>query len=643
MREVKRHTLALGGVGGDSHSVGLNILRQAFTLNGYDVLYLGTQNKLRAFFEVASSVNAVLVSTMDGHARQYLRDFPELMREFRPEQTRWYLGGNLAIDEGLGVERYFMEMGFDRVFVKFVDVRTVLEILERELGPVPVKPIPEFVRNHVANIGAISGTPPDDEKLEFMPNMPVRRDVLDHWRTGRAATDLDANAEYLGRQSMFSTAQRAVNQRQSPILVQPRSGVGLVNDQIKLFQAFASAGATTLSYQVDSLTRNNNYTGVEEALRESKASGVSVLNGFPVVNHGVDGLRRVKAEVSTPLQTRHSTRDPRLLAEISYAGGTTAYEGGAICYNIPYYKDYPLPEAIRNWQYVDRLTGCYYEKYGIVIDREFFGVLTATLITPSLAISTGILESLLACQQGVKCVSIGYAEQGNRSQDIAAIRSITRLGRKYLDNAGFKDVQVNAIFHQYMAAFPGVLGQAEELIRNSATSAGLSGATRMLIKTPVEAIKIPTIADNLQAIALVYRGLVQAQTTQADEAAIQAEEVMIDHEVEQIIDAVIFAGGGRVAKGIVEGFRRGLIDVPFSPSIYNQGRVMTARDATYAVRYLNTGNLPLDRHVKQFHHDRLQDRRTRDHMQGEREDYLLIEHDVMQVARSQYESWPLRA
>jgi len=69
------HTILLGGLGGDSHSVGLTILRQALSTNGYKVCYLGTQNCLQEFFELASLCNVVMISSMDGHSRYYLRGF----------------------------------------------------------------------------------------------------------------------------------------------------------------------------------------------------------------------------------------------------------------------------------------------------------------------------------------------------------------------------------------------------------------------------------------------------------------------------------------------------------------------------------------------------------------------------------------
>ena len=184
-----------------------------------------------------------------------------------------------------------------------------------------------------------------------------------------------------------------------------------------------------------------------------------------------------------PLQVRHSTRDPRLLAEISLAGGVTAYEGGAICYNVPYYKCYSLEESIERWQYVDRLCGVYFEEFGIIIDREYFGVLTGTLIPPAIAIVSSLLEAILSVQQGVKSVSLGYAEQGNRSQDIAAIQVMEAFSKKTLGNMGYNAVRVFSVFSQYMAAFPNNLQLAENLIYNSAITAHLSGATRLMVKT----------------------------------------------------------------------------------------------------------------------------------------------------------------
>ncbi|MGD8562275.1 MAG: methylaspartate mutase subunit E [Desulfarculaceae bacterium] len=642
MADKKSHCIVVGGIGGDSHSVGLTILRQALRVNGYDVCFLGIQNRLEEFFNLAPFVNVVMISCMDGHARQYLRDFPELksQRHLGPRPL-WYLGGNLTIGDALGWEDRFRQMGFDRAFVKFVDMETVLGFLARDLDQAePVGLPPGFWEKLRPGGPALEGNEADT----LMPEddfLRQRREVLEHWKTGVQAQGLESNAEYLIKQPGFPEAQQMVNRGQAPPLIQPRSGVALLRQQIEYFKAFKALGVRVVSYQVDSFTRNNNYPGAEEAIRDSWREGTSVLNGFPVVNHGVLGLRRVMAEVGLPVQTRHSTRDPRLLAEVSFAGGVTAYEGGPICYNIPYYRDYPLSQSIKNWRYVDRLAGLYHERYGIRLDREFFGVLTGTLIPPSLAIVTGLLEAILAVQQGVRCVSLGYAEQGNRIQDVAAIRVMGAVAREVMDNLGYKSVQTNCIYHQFMAAFPTIPKLAEDLISNSGVTAALSRPTRVMVKTPVESYKIPTLADNLHGVSLVMAAMNNAQGVELDARAVKAECTIIRQEVDNIFQSVLLAGGGSVAQGVIKAFELGYLDIPFSPNAQNQGLLLTARDNEGAVRFAQPGNLQLDKDLLEFHQDKMSDRRRSEGLKTPRQDYQLVNKDVLQIARGQYQRWPL--
>lgn len=640
---TKGHVILLGGIGGDCHSVGLSILRQSLMANGYQVKFLGNQNVLEDFFRLAGMCNAVMISSLDGHSRYYLQGFRDLLAKYQTHSTRWYLGGNLAIDDAFGYEQMFREAGFHRVFVKFTDLRTVLETLKQDLYGVPVAPeVPALWNGHSHDTRSASADVSED-LLPLETFHQQREKVLGQWPTGDEARNLHNNGVYLSKVPQYSEAQLAVNQGLRKTLVQPRCGVAAVRHQIRLFQIYKSVGADTLSYQVDSLTRNNNYTGAAEAIRESEESGVPTINGFPVVNHGVSALRRVMAETRVPLQTRHSTRSPELLAEISYAGGVSAFEGGAICYNIPYYKDYPLAESIARWQYVDRLTSLYHEQFGLVLDREFFGVLTGTLVPPCIAITTNILETILAARQGVKCISVGYAEQGNRWQDIAAIRVMKEKTVEALRNLGYANVQVNTIFHQYMAAFPTEHKRAEELVLQSAVTAAMSKATRLLVKTPVEAFRIPTVQDNSHAIQLVRQGLHIGDEQPLNETEIEAECAVLRQEVDQLLEGVVLAGGGSITKGIVRAFERGLLEVPFAPSIYNRGEVMTARDEKGAVRFLHVGKLPFSREIVEWHRFQLSRRRISEGQLSEENSYLLVEKDIMQLPRGEYRSWPLSA
>ena len=178
-----------------------------------------------------------------------------------------------------------------------------------------------------------------------------------------------------------------------------------------------------------------------------------MLNGFPAVNHGVESCRRLIKSLDTPLQVRHGTPDARLLGEITYAGGFTSFEGGGISYNIPYAKNVSLEKTIRDWQYVDRLTGVY-EEEGISINREPYGPLTGTLVPPCISHAVAIIESLLAAKQGVKNISVGYGQCGNLVQDVAAIRVLDELTNEYLIKNNHDDVFVTTVLHQCMGSFP---------------------------------------------------------------------------------------------------------------------------------------------------------------------------------------------
>ena len=187
-------------------------------------------------------------------------------------------------------------------------------------------------------------------------------------------------------------------------------------------------------------------------MAESVLEGRSLLNGFPAVNHGVQNCRRLVESLSVPVQVRHGTPDARLLAEITLAAGFTAYEGGGLSYNIPYAKRVPLEKSIRDWQYVDRLVG-YYQEQGVTINREPFGPLTGTLVSPCISHSVAVIEAVLAAKQGVKNITIGYGQCGNITQDVAALQTLPVLAEEYLQAETIDDVEITTVFHQWMGGF----------------------------------------------------------------------------------------------------------------------------------------------------------------------------------------------
>ena len=213
-------------------------------MNDYHVSYIGTQNSIEDFFQLAAFCNVVMISSMDGHARYYLRRFPELMNRHRAHRPLWYLGGNLLIGDGAGHEREFIELGFRRAFVKFVDIKSVLDFLQRDLKDVqPVGNFPAFWQSICTQDINIAGSAADN-LLEIDSFEISRREVLEHWKTGALAKNLAENATFLQAQPSFPVLQAMVRNGQRPMLVQPRSGVPSVGQQIKLFKAFTRAGGS---------------------------------------------------------------------------------------------------------------------------------------------------------------------------------------------------------------------------------------------------------------------------------------------------------------------------------------------------------------------------------------------------------------
>ncbi|MGK9230864.1 methylaspartate mutase subunit E [Inquilinus limosus] len=615
--------IALGGVGGDAHSVGLFTLRRALRRAGFRVYFLGTQNSAEELCRAAAVSDAILVSNMDGHAKHYLANLPNLRAEHGGGSSLWYLGGNPSLDGDRETHAFLASLGFKRVFLSYVSPEEVIKQLDVDLASrgrpnVSINHIEEQERRRCVrerNAGS-------DELVEgnLFEQRPT---VLAQWPSGDAAADLVANAEALVANVTLAQVQAAAS-RDGRTLIHPRSGVAAIDRQSEIFAALREAGADVLSFQIDSLTRNNSYAHIEKVLtgwdRETP------LNGFPAVNHGVAAVRTLVSKFAMiPMQVRHSTRDPRLLAEIAYASGITAFEGGAITYNLPYYRNYPPRISLGRWRYVDQLTGFYATKFGITIDREFFGPLTATLVPPCLATVACVFEALLAAEQGVKSVSLGYAEQGNREQDIAAIGALRKVSRQYLDRFGFSDVSINTVFHQFMGAFPLSQKKARNIIRNSAVTAALSGATRLMVKTEVEALRIPTAEENAAAIRLI-RSTIEEQRSQAfDQLAVAQEEAMIVSEASAILDAALIGSGGDIGEAMVLAIERGYLDVPFSPSIWNAGKVIAVRDCSGAVRLADPGNMPLPPEVIEYHRDLVSQRLKADRRHLDE----LIEQDIL--------------
>lgn len=391
------------------------------------------------------------------------------------------------------------------------------------------------------------------------------------------------------------------------VLIQPRAGVALLQEHIQLL-SFLQDSCDLLPTTIDAYTRQNRYEEAEKGIQKSLDAGHSLLNGFPGVNHGVSGCRKLITSLDKPIQIRHGTPDARLLAEICLAAGFTSFEGGGISYNIPYTKKVPLETSIYHWQYVDRLVGLYQEA-GVTINREPFGPLSGTLVPPFVSHTIGIIEGILALQQGVTSLTLGYGQGGNIQQDIAAIQSLEELAHEYFLEFGFKDYHLTTVFHQWMGGFPENEAKAFGVISLGATVAAMAKATKVIVKTPHEAMGIPTREANKQGLEATRQviNMLQDQSRWSTQTLVQ-EVDMIKREVRSLMERIIALGDGSLAQGAVRAFEAGVLDVPFAPSIFNKGKMLPVRDNQGAIRIFDPGLVPLPAEVLEFHREKVAER-----------------------------------
>ncbi|AFZ74508.1 methylaspartate mutase subunit S [Natronobacterium gregoryi] len=135
-------TVVLGVIGSDAHVVGITILEQAFSAAGFDVVNLGVQTSQAEFAEaaVAHDAEAVLVSSLYGHAEQDCQGFHEVLDEADVDAVT-YIGGNLDVGQSdfEQTRRTFQKLGFDRVFDSETDPEDAIAALRQDLEITPTE------------------------------------------------------------------------------------------------------------------------------------------------------------------------------------------------------------------------------------------------------------------------------------------------------------------------------------------------------------------------------------------------------------------------------------------------------------------------------------------------------------------------
>jgi methylaspartate mutase epsilon subunit len=367
------------------------------------------------------------------------------------------------------------------------------------------------------------------------------------------------------------------------LVLQPRMGFGEPERMRAGLTATSRARACTVgTITVDSYTRLARY---EEA-RAAVLEGVS-LNGYPIVAHTPETNRRMLDGVYShafPVQVRHGSANPREIFIALMRSGLHATEGGPVSYCLPYGR-VPLRDSIDNWTECCQLFAGGDLRLGAAHLETFGGCMLGQLCPPSLLIALSVLEAMFFRSHGVHSVSLSYAQQTNRFQDEQAVHALRDLAGEFLPGGGW-----HLVLYTYMGLYPRTRSGAYDLLVDSAILAVRTGVARLIVKTVAEAHRVPTIAENVEAL--------EAAAATADRSIRSGLAFdgyrQIYGDARRLIEATLDLAPD-IGTALLSAFRRGYLDVPYCLHPDNAGRSRSAIDASGWLHWADVGSMPIAR------------------------------------------------
>ena len=458
-----------------------------------------------------------------------------------------------------------------------------------------------------------------------------REKVLGMWKTGKSV-DLQEAIEYQKNiNPKKNAALKALSAReQKKTYLCPSSGTDTILRHKELLLYLQNKGnADFLTSYIDSLTRNCRFEAAEQELLKANQSDQALLNGFPVVIHGVKGNREIIEAVDLPVILFGPTPDARLPHEIGLAGGHTGYSGGPLISFWNYTKNITVSKVIHNFQYINRLMG-FYEENGVPILYCVSGAMPS-ISPPSIMIVPEIIETLIAAEQGVKHIQLNCWLQGHLAQDVASILTLKKLADYYLKKFGYTDVETTTYSVSPTGRFPTDHSQVYALISYFSMIGVLANVQLIGSRTIDEAHHIPTkegTASSFKCARMFLDMLYPQQFNISDNDAIQTEIQIIEKETIGILDKVIDIGDGDIVTGTSNAIDSGLLDQPYATTQHVKGKVLGVKDSEGAARFFDTGDLPLTNDIKEFHKEKIAEREKNS---GKKVGYETIINDLTAI------------
>lgn len=367
------------------------------------------------------------------------------------------------------------------------------------------------------------------------------------------------------------------------LVVQPRMGMAdPVDMRAGLTAVRAARAATVGTITLDSYTRCDAHDEVRRAM-----AGEGRLNGYPIVFHGGATTRAmvdsVRAEGAEPfgVQVRHGSAAPeRIFAAIAEAG-LDATEGGPLSYCLPYSR-VPVAEAVASWA---RCCEDFAASAGPGRRphlETFGGCMLGQMCPPGLLVAISVLEAIFFARHGLRSVSLSYAQQTHEEQDREALAALRVLAAEHLTGLDW-----HVVVYAYMGVYPNTVSGAMRLLGDAARLAVRGGAARLIVKTAVEAYRIPTVAENITALEHAARA---AEAAGGPGGTVPDTGVLA--EARALVEAVLDLDPD-LDRALVVAVERGLLDVPYCLHPDNRGRTRAHLDGDGRLRWSDTGALPL--------------------------------------------------
>jgi methylaspartate mutase epsilon subunit len=464
-----------------------------------------------------------------------------------------------------------------------------------------------------------------------------REEVLPQWETGRQLENLDEciAAAYelsvgLGRNYALKLAEAEAAGKH---LLQPQFGRALTEYMLD-GMGYVETESPLVPWGLwnifsDSYTRKNKYELAARGIERSRETGDTMLNGWPIVNFGVEEARKLRRAVKSPMTLNSTDEDGRLASETALAAGWNACNCRSVTEVMAHCKNIRLDEEIRINQYESRLAAIYDER----------GVSQCPHISCNLTgyDSCGfkafimVAQSLLGAEQGLRRIYFEFGLNMNMVQDAAMIRVVRKLSRDYCERFGYRDMKFFTGSFPYLGAWPPRVEEACSMISWNTAVSMMAGCTAVILKCRDEAFATPT----MEGMAASVRMARHLDTLLGDQRlpmsdALREEERMLELEVRALMDKCLDAGGGDIALGLCLGVDYGWVQTMITPWKYNRGNVLLMRDAENAMRYFDAGDMPLPREVREYHLDKLKSRAARE---GRPLDFDMVIADLQYASR----------